>query len=251
MPDLIIARYNEDIDWLTQVPPDYTIFLYNKGRALAPSPALERVTHYVRLPNTGREGDTYLHHMLYNMGKADSFSVFTQANPFEHAPDFLALLSERFSDPVWGYSCKWKDNFPPQHLLDRHRNALGTVIRNELFSLYNWEPLFSHDLGAALVAKNYSSDYDVPNGINIAANFFGHIGHNALQEAAQASMFGEFSYGGLFGVRNECIHQMDKAVFFNTIREIRTFEVVGYVLERLWLHFFGKPFLKIDNIPYP
>jgi len=54
--DLIVSRYREDISWLSEFS-DYRIFLYNKGEPIEGS---------INLPNVGREGNTYLTHIIKN-----------------------------------------------------------------------------------------------------------------------------------------------------------------------------------------
>jgi hypothetical protein len=68
---LILARYNEKVDWVKSLPPDIEVIIYNKGRHEGNN-----------LPNIGREAHTYLHHLCN--GKLADRMVFAQANPFYH-----------------------------------------------------------------------------------------------------------------------------------------------------------------------
>jgi len=155
MPDLVIARYNEDVSWLSQVPDGYNIFLYNKGDDIDLSSIRHKIHQYVKLENIGRESDTYLLHMLGNMSTTDSYTVFSQADPFEHSPDFLHLLHQSFEGTAWGYSSQWKYNFPPEHLIKSYMAKTGKPTRDEIFSLYNWGPIYSYDEGAFLISNLY------------------------------------------------------------------------------------------------
>ena len=79
----IVARYNEEIDWLRL---DYTepnkgiapIILYNKGESI------EYNGSVVPLPNVGREAHTYLYHIVENYDNLADITVFTQAKVWDH-----------------------------------------------------------------------------------------------------------------------------------------------------------------------
>ncbi len=248
MPDLVISRYNEKIDWLKYVPDKYRIFLYNKGDEIEPSEALQRVHFYMRIPNVGRETDTYLNHMLYYMNQNDSFTVFSQADPFEHAPHFLSLLELDFTEDVWGYSTQWKQSYPPAAIIKKHLAITGKHSRDEIFSLYNWGPLYSYDWGAFQISHDYFSNYGVDNGTNIAHDFLYRISHFVAGDKALHASLGEFSYGAIFGVQNSIVNRIDRKILINALREVRSYNVVGYVMERLWLHFFGREFISISTV---
>ena len=74
---LVVARYKEDLTWLEtllasvnqhqqepQLPP-HAVYVYNKGGY---DPCLDRLAalgvHIRSLPNIGREGDTFLTHII-------------------------------------------------------------------------------------------------------------------------------------------------------------------------------------------
>lgn len=68
---IIVARYNEDVDWLLTQIDDCII--YNKGELLG-------IKNEVFLHNVGRESDTYLNYIIVNYNKLPDVVVFTQAN---------------------------------------------------------------------------------------------------------------------------------------------------------------------------
>jgi hypothetical protein len=68
---LILARYNEKVDWVKNLPPDIEVIIYNKGRHEGNN-----------LSNIGREAHTYLHHLCN--GNLSDRMVFAQADPFYH-----------------------------------------------------------------------------------------------------------------------------------------------------------------------
>ena len=80
---LVVARYNEDIEWTKHVSIPVTI--YNKGEPLEGS---------IPLPNIGREAHTYLTYIVENYDSLPDKVFFTQGNPFPHSPNFLQRLRD-------------------------------------------------------------------------------------------------------------------------------------------------------------
>ena len=70
--DVIIAHYNEDLDWVDKIlPENCRIYIYTKSDQ---KPICKRSYIHEYLPNVGREGHTYLHHILkyYDHEKSDN-----------------------------------------------------------------------------------------------------------------------------------------------------------------------------------
>jgi len=75
---IVTSRYKESVDWAESLP---VCTVYNKG-------ANDCVTRHpiVVLPNVGREGHTYLHHIIENYDALDDYTIFLQGYPFDHTP---------------------------------------------------------------------------------------------------------------------------------------------------------------------
>jgi hypothetical protein len=80
---IVIARYNENIDWLKSINTNlYDIFIYNKGND---NISIDNSNcKIIKLDNTGRESHTYLYHIINNFDNLPEKIVFTQAHPFDH-----------------------------------------------------------------------------------------------------------------------------------------------------------------------
>ena len=72
---IIVARYNEDINWLNREINNCII--YNKGEKL-------NIDNEIMLENVGRESDTYLHYIITNYNNLPDIIVFTQARIADH-----------------------------------------------------------------------------------------------------------------------------------------------------------------------
>jgi len=98
--DIVVARYNEDITWLKTYGinnPDINIYIYNDG---ATFDAITYNIIHIKGDNIPAESTKYLLHIINNYDyyeklyetKTKKFIIFTQANPFDHSPDFIDLL---------------------------------------------------------------------------------------------------------------------------------------------------------------
>lgn len=125
MIDIVIARYKEDVSWVSKLPPETRAIIYNKGEPITWS-------HYAngpdeilisQLPNVGREAHSYLTHMIAHYSLPNR-TVFCQGNPFDHCPDFLekisllALSDHLLQDWIsFGHFCECDWIGMPQHML--------------------------------------------------------------------------------------------------------------------------------------
>lgn len=81
--DIIVARYNENIEWTKEFS---NIIIYNKGEKL-PCGYNEIV-----LENVGREGHTYYKYIYDNYDNLKEYTVFLQGNPFDHSHNIINNL---------------------------------------------------------------------------------------------------------------------------------------------------------------
>ena len=87
---IVVARYNEDIEWTKQFGDK--VIIYNKGT--------DEIIGAISLPNIGREGHTYFHYICKNYDNLDDYTVFLQGNPFDHSPNVCELLDEYINNPL-------------------------------------------------------------------------------------------------------------------------------------------------------
>jgi len=248
MHSIVIARYNEDLSWVAQIPEGFEIFIYNKGNPIVDISVLAKAHHIINRPNFGRESETYLYHMLHHRRADDRFTVFTQGDPFEHSPDFFALLANTQDwDDVQPLTCQWKrhENVPPVLVLDTYDAAhQGQLrVRPERFSLYTWGPLEFIDVGALGTGLDYRKVHgDLADATHIAAHFLDLCELYDLAEQAKAHAMGVFAYGAIFGLRNHRALALPSRNLEIMSYLAKGANCYGYVLERLWLHFFGAQF---------
>lgn len=83
MNELVVALYNENTDWLTELR-DYKITVYNKGG--------NEIKDSIKLPNVGREAHTYFYHIVNNYNDLADYTFFSQGNPHDHVKNFKWIL---------------------------------------------------------------------------------------------------------------------------------------------------------------
>jgi hypothetical protein len=250
---LVVARYREELDWLLKVPENYEIFLYNKGPELKDTRLYERCRLIEDLDNTGRESHTYLHHIQSGAGRNLEKTVFSQGDPKEHSPDFLALLAvPELWNPTQALSCRWKEDpqVPPAYQLEHEiGDQIGRCrVREEWFSLGTWAPLSFHDRGAFDLGISYLTTHGLPGGWNIAGHFLEMCGMDELAEQAWRAQLGKFSYGAIFATDTERLDRLEGRGLDRMLTLSRSHGIYGYVLERLWLHLFGHSFIRVDAL---
>lgn len=257
MLTIVVARYKEDVAWLNELPADCGVHLYNKGPEIPPG-TLRPGIEVHGLPNTGREAHTYLHHLRTRF-KADEgeFTVFTQADPFEHSPGFLHLLklAAHWRD-VQPLSLCWmaSKDIPPRHLIsmDRRDWLGGVPIRSEYFSLHTLAPVAFLDMGGWGLYNSYRLDHKLGTGHKAIEHFFGLCGLHWLAEQARDADIGAFAWGAIFAVRNSRI-----AAFLERARpQLERMEVLtsaaaslyACMFERCWLLIFGEPMIRFPAL---
>lgn len=258
MNKIVLARYRESVDWIVHIPDDFEIYIYNKGNPIVSPAVLRRAHSIIERPNVGRESETYLFHMGTKVDDSNNFTVYAQADPFTHSPDFMKLLPNwrQWSDlqPLsWG----WREDHdvPPRYLRDDYEAKLdGRLrVRPERFSLHTWMPIEFFDVGAYNTSRHYREVHgQLPEGTNVASHFLNLAKLPHLAREAELYSLGVFSYGALFAARNFLVKKLPteslKMLYQASLGDI----CYGYILERLWLHILDADFElpKIEPAPH-
>lgn len=241
-PTVIISRYNEDIEWT------YTLqkaIIYNKGE-----PDIHSNFPVVPIPNIGREGHTYLHFIIDQYEYLPEYIVFSQANPFEHSPDFISLVRDNYHlfDDFQGLTWRWKDRdpsidwlnsinsqgIPPMEsrkmtecfhingckihyeILDRNFNCICPVI---------WE---DGGFNTHLVPRT-KQRLGIKEGTTLLEYIF-----ERLEIKEPCPEYFPFNFSATFGVRKENILKHPILVYHNIMVFLLEHPDHGYLLERMW-----------------
>lgn len=81
--DIIVSRYNEDLKWTLEEPfNEFNYIVYNKGD----NDDFEKthVKEIINILNVGREGHSYLYHIVENYNDLNNVLVFFRINEFRY-----------------------------------------------------------------------------------------------------------------------------------------------------------------------
>ena len=89
--DIVVARYNEDVSWLSNINTIYNKVIYNKG---------EDNLKYdsTLLRNWGGDAHTYIHHIVNNYDNLADYTVFIQGHPFDHSENAVELINSHTNE---------------------------------------------------------------------------------------------------------------------------------------------------------
>ena len=236
---LVIARYDENLDWLCLVPEDYDIRVYNKGSDVMIPSILSHRCILEPLPNSGREAGTYLHYILSSWNNLYETVVMCQGDPFPHAPDFIeALKSTKTFKKYHPLTIRYLPDVPHHDDMARLYSA-NPFYRSERISVYTLSPVYFHDLGVAKLCQDYLSYYKLPVGTNIMRHHLSEVGCANMLPKTEESI--RFTYSAIFAVSKNAILQHDKKMYADLLKKTcRPGWFEASILERTWHLLFDK-----------
>lgn len=244
---LIVARYNENINWTKTIQ---NCLIYNKGKEDIVS------NHTIKLlENIGREGETYLNHIINNYDNLDDYTIFCQGDPFEHAPTLVNILekySKNFND-FQPLSYQWKniknldeqfiskniEGIPPEKIKSES-NYLNFSDKDKIHIEYlneDFECIFPGkwtDAGfnECLIPRLKSKQKIKGTVFNWLKNRFSKFETFVNDDY----IYIPFNYSALFGVKKENIHKHSKELYVELRKFLLEDSDHGYILERLWFY---------------
>jgi hypothetical protein len=89
--DLVVARYNEDIAWLSKINPNYNLKIYNKGE--------DNISfNFTKLKNWGGDAHTFIYHIVNNYDILADYTGFVQGTPFDHCEKTIKLINSHTTE---------------------------------------------------------------------------------------------------------------------------------------------------------
>jgi hypothetical protein len=131
---IIVARYNENIEWLQSEMENCII--YNKGNKLC-------LDNEILLENVGRESETYLHYIITNYDNLPEVIVFTQARLSDH-------LSSNVDDINYLLNLK--------NQAFKISKSLGYYIHNDVGNSLHWDKEWNLQNGNYYLKDNYKQN---------------------------------------------------------------------------------------------
>jgi hypothetical protein len=201
---IIVARYNEDINWLNSEISNCII--YNKGNKL-------NIENEILLDNVGRESETYLNYIIQNYNNLPDIVIFTQANIADHkgSNDINYLLNIK--------------NEANQHTKSQNYNYQFDNNCNSC-----WKSDWNFNNGVYYLKDNYKNNSPI-----LYIDWFKHFIQNEYPNPIKIYM------NGIFAVDKKCIlkHSIDyyKNLILQVNHHINPCE--GHFFERSWYYIFN------------
>lgn len=156
--DIVISRYTENIDWSRFLQAN--VIIYNKGFDNISHLLQKKNLSIIKLENIGREGHTYLHHIINNYETLKNRTTFLQADPFCHSPNIMELLCESDNfEPIQSLSQYYTDKFPSKTIQKRFEKYFQGIK----ISLYELTPEFNYlDVNTPFLLIGANKNIHVP-----------------------------------------------------------------------------------------
>ncbi|KAI4174603.1 MAG: hypothetical protein LQ343_002176 [Gyalolechia ehrenbergii] len=206
--EIVVAHYNEDLSWLKQYGSECCV--YSKGGSKN-TPELPFT--FTPLPNIGREGHTFLHHIVNHYDKLADITLFVQGRIDDHVDITLTEMKKHALDTIPGQVT----TFPFREL--------------ELFDHWNGIPWEEYPCW-----KRWSS-MDMQNMKDTPLQLF----QKYITENDRVPVAVGFAPGAIFAVRKETIHSHDKAYYQRLLEKFFLGDMAhvnpetGHYMERFWL----------------
>ena len=208
--EIVVSRYNEDLKWINTDPFNkYPLIVYNKGinNDFEHSSKIEKV---VNTKNVGREGHTYLLHIINNYDNLADFTLFLPGS-LEHQEKLWKAkkILSVFEDEK---KCIYIEHPLPDDIMDfeisehKSSNSQNLLVNDET-------KLLESDI------KPFGKWY---------SNYFNDIKLDSI------------SYLGVLAVKKEDILQHSKEYYEVFLNQLSTHSnpEVGHYIERTWSKIF-------------
>lgn len=211
---IVVSRYNEDLEWLKREDLQFPVIIYNKGdNDNFYKPKNSKV---INLPNLGREGETYLHHIVDNYDNLEELTIFLPGSAdMKNKIEKLNRIMKSINKEI-------KTTFP----IEKKDN--NNFIKDYFygFKLDNWKS-----------TNNDNSNKNSESNLTISEiRPFGKWYEKTFDKNVKY-----FSYNGIFSVSKDHIHQYSKEYYENLQKQllVSSNPEVGHYFERAWVAVFG------------
>lgn len=245
---IIIARYNENVDWLMKLIYKYSwiqeIIIFNKG--INDFSDIIKNSNKIRIiqkKNIGRESETYLSYIIDNYFNLPKYIWFVQGSPFDHSPDFIDLLSENsinyyihkeFQSLTWRYD----DNLPMNIESDKRFYINNNRIINYYIDIESQQTVEAHSFYDSMhaIKVDYLNN-KTPKPYNNYLEYMCGVSKLPLPKKIIS-----YCWSAIFYLNSNSILK-NKLETYIKLREILLSEddqggYQGYILERMWHYIF-------------
>lgn len=210
--EIVVSHYNEDLTWLKQHSAECCV--YSKG---GEKNALELPFTFTPLPNIGREGHTFLYHIVNHYEHLAEVTLFVQGRIDDHVDMTLAEMKAKAMTTVPGQVT----TYPFREL--------------ELFEHWEgipWEKYPCWKRWSSMATQNMP---ETPL----------ELFQRYISESDRMPVAVGFAPGAIFAVKKETIMRHSKAFYERLLQQMFLGEMAhvnpetGHYMERFWLAMFN------------
>lgn len=209
--EIVVSRYNEDLQWLKNKKFRYPTTIYNKGNN--ENFYKPKGCKVVKLQNIGRESHSYLYHIINNYNNLPHLTIFLPGSADDKRK------KEWVNKVIKSLEKNIATTFPAEEQGDVKQKFYN-------FELDNWQSTHESNIKVNTEKKLFPS-FIRPFGKWYEANFDKNVNYSG--------------YGGIFAVSDNHIKQYDKQYYEKLIKqlEVSSNPEVGHYFERAWVAVFG------------
>ena len=214
--EIVVSRYNENLEWLNQDPYNkYPVVIYNKGQN-DEFVHNNNVKDIVNLPNVGREGHTYLYHIVNNYDNLSDMTIFLPGSCESSVYKKKELSSKLL-----------------YNMNEKNRN-IYTCSRGDL---YETEKNFQIDSYLSTSSANQQINRDVSmqkSKIRPFGEWYTYYFGNDSTEC--------ITYTAIFAISKDNILKKPKTYYMHFMNELAQHQnpEVGHYIERSWAKIFSQ-----------
>lgn len=217
--EFVAARYQENMtQTLRMIPEGVRLTIYNKGGKFGlPDKARNRAEKVIPLRNVGREGHTYLHHIVENYDNLADLTIFSQADMNTHVrgPEAHSYFTCPDASKPWAYM------------------RLESVENSTRHT--QWSP-------ARAKLPDHITNAILQYGARRSDTPFSEWWSKFIKLDPPTPRTAQFSWGGIFSVTRPYIHQYSKGYYKKILKTLSQHPnpEEGHFMERAWSYIF-KP----------
>jgi hypothetical protein len=221
--ELVIAAYDKDLSWLSELNKDVKVTVYRKGDLMHTDGEI------VVTPNAGRCVHTFFRHLYVNYDNLADITFFAQDYPFDHWEDIVDVInnnrmSERCQLQIGGY-------YGFHYNTIQFPSEKGGVMWNLYLSLH-------HDSGKILSCSSNGHPQDSNPKIDVN-KYWKLIFTNEIPDGVGRY---EFMPGGHFGITKEHVHLRSREVYKQVVEFLEEDETAPWMIERLECYIFNPKY---------
>lgn len=247
--EVVIARYEENLNWISLIADDIPVTIYNKGNPINLL-RLPRHAEIINIENIGRESETYARHIIKNYKELATYTLFLQGDPFPHCENFKNII-KNIKEFVHTYAKNFETiplthgwiidkNIPYLSVFNQWKICLPMNLSNifiDYQSTRTLDSLLYHDKGIHMIKETYMKLHNLPHGTNLIHHFLSllGIGHLVPENTDTFYMF----FAANFIVNKNQIHKHNIDIYKRLWKLNCEYSIYGFLTERSWLCIFG------------